>query len=492
LITYTNNTRESGYNSAANSLAVSAGEPAFELQDNRPQSVVQRKHVEAMANGGPAQKKANSISTTPVIQKVEWKGLGRTAIGAIGAVGGAAKGAVMGSYRGYQEGSGVVAGGLNGLVEGGREGYEKPGATLGAIVGGALGAATGSYGLAAVGAAGGALAGDALNEKLNPTTKIEHTPGYITLANGTHHEVGKKMVAKLSAGDPVKGSATGVNWTWMQDLRLAYPKANVVRGHLLNHDLGGFGMPENLYPISTKANQDHSSNVEQPVKKLLHTEIEKRKLGVASKKINYTVEVQESQSHDPVDATFRCEFYPDGENKKTANIRSVLNQDKGGFGGVKVNPLDGTDWHHGDRKGFEGAEEKEALAGYKGAKKINVKGKSNGLTPNVNAGYAHGAGLVKENEDNIFEHLERNYFKWDKHLKGQIVIELGTSGIFSKGVLDFVHSTASYNDDKNDQNNFIILIAQVIQEKLGELLNKFPAHYKMINDAINDTKKITG
>ena len=39
----------------------------------------------------------------------------------------------------------------------------------------------------------------------------------------------------------------------------------MIRGHLLNHDLGGFGVEENLYPITSGANKKHTNNVENHV-----------------------------------------------------------------------------------------------------------------------------------------------------------------------------------------------------------------------------------
>ena len=436
-----------------------------------------------------------------IVQKVDWEWWGEalknTARGAI-ARPGAALGALAGGLMG--QGAGAM-GAIGGMAAGAAATYYQTGDVITAIGGGVAGAAIGYSVPVAGAAAGGALIGDALNNVVSPLlpkTKITHTAGHITLVglNGqqTHHAVGKKMEAKLAADDPVAGSATGINWTWMQHLRNKYRAANIVRGHLLNHDLGGFGAPENLYPISTKANQDHSINVEQKVKKLLLAEIINKQSGEAPKLVNYDVEVIENQAQNPVDATFNCTFYTDGKTPATIQVHSALGKDKGGFGGEKENPLEKTSWHHGDRSGFEGVNEKKSLTNYRKDKKINViKEPFNGLTPNVDAPYTAGEGLRAENEGNIFDNLVRDYLKdWPTDLKESILMNLGikepNAGNYRNEVLKFVRNTASYADNKNEAFSFAELIVQVLQEQLEELYKKFQYHknFKHVNDILSE------
>ncbi|MDR0948729.1 MAG: hypothetical protein LBM69_04340 [Lachnospiraceae bacterium] len=83
--------------------------------------------------------------------------------------------------------------------------------------------------------------------------------------------VGDKVIAQLDPSDSRAGTETGpteqnrlMNWLNKQE-----QNSSLVKGHLLNHDLGGLGISENLFPITTKANSVHKNVVELPVKELL-------------------------------------------------------------------------------------------------------------------------------------------------------------------------------------------------------------------------------
>lgn len=102
-------------------------------------------------------------------------------------------------------------------------------------------------------------------------TKITHSTADFTYGVGKKDKVGIAMEAWLDPKDPVIGSETDKP---QKDL-LAAVKAKasrasaMVRGHLLNHDLGGYGVAENLYPITTSANGKHKDFVENAVQKEL-------------------------------------------------------------------------------------------------------------------------------------------------------------------------------------------------------------------------------
>lgn len=398
--------------------------------------------------------------TRPLIQQVPYRGVVQKAgWGDVAAVAGVVGGALAGGAAGYLGGAGLAI-------------------SLGlGLAGAGLGYVTPFLGRAAA----GARTGNAMHGHVNaagPPTQIKHTAGYITL-NKKNYEVGKKMEARLSAENPITGSATGPNWTWMQALRARYPQANIVRGHLLNHDLGGFGMPENLYPISTLANSAHSDQVEQPVKKLLATQIANKGLGIQPEFVNYTVEVKEDQANDPVVATFDCKFNIEGQQPKKVAIRSDLGAHKGGFGGgIKDNPLDGTPWHHEDRRGFEKGNEQTSLATNKANQNISIE-KTNGvkLEHNENVKYNMGQGSIEKNEELIFETLMQQCFnKWPKELKESILAELGMNmnGNFIRMVLAFVRTTASYEDNKGNLYSIVELIIQVLDEQIEKLRKKYP------------------
>jgi hypothetical protein len=192
-------------------------------------------------------------------------------------------------------------------------------------------------------------------------TAIKHEAGSIKFGMPQEEQlVGKKMEAELDAADPVVGTATGTQWTWTRRMRNLFRGAGVVRGHLLNHDLGGHAIPENLYPISTKANSDHSAHVEQPVKKLLNEaadDIKKNNGGhlikdVKTHYVNYSVTVAEDKTDDPTKATFKCAFGVGANPKTQQDIRSELDVDKDRYsasaglipGQSKITPLPG--WAH--------------------------------------------------------------------------------------------------------------------------------------------------
>jgi hypothetical protein len=81
--------------------------------------------------------------------------------------------------------------------------------------------------------------------------------------------VGKTMKAKLDVQDPVKGSAPGSSGPHddlMTALDNQYPGAGFLRGHLLNDNLGGFGIWENMFPITKNANAHHLEGAERWVK----------------------------------------------------------------------------------------------------------------------------------------------------------------------------------------------------------------------------------
>lgn len=76
-----------------------------------------------------------------------------------------------------------------------------------------------------------------------------------------------------------------------------------LKGHLLNHDLGGPGLAFNLFPITSKANFLHYYKVEYPVKKLLALGAE----------VEYNVDVEERNSDELPGADFICNVKARGD-----------------------------------------------------------------------------------------------------------------------------------------------------------------------------------
>ncbi|EJL94041.1 hypothetical protein PMI16_00396 [Herbaspirillum sp. CF444] len=156
-------------------------------------------------------------------------------------------------------------------------------------------------------------------------SEATHTEGYFAIdpdrQRGVYAEVGTKMTATLYKQSPLKGSPVGNQWLWMDALK---KRANttVIRGHLLNHDLGGRGLPYNLFPISNAANQEHSNKVEQRVKGLLYGGAP---IELDTKNIPLTYEVEVTNRDDKaLKATFHCTWsYLD--KKESHDVHSDLN-----------------------------------------------------------------------------------------------------------------------------------------------------------------------
>ena len=108
-------------------------------------------------------------------------------------------------------------------------------------------------------------------------TQIDYTTQVLHIGGAGDWIAGKRMNAFLDPQDPVKGSATNqtVQKGLMNKLRPKY-----LKGHLLNHDLGGLAIAANLFPITYEMNSQHSNMAEEPVKHSLY----------AGNPVYYTVE----------------------------------------------------------------------------------------------------------------------------------------------------------------------------------------------------------
>ena len=156
------------------------------------------------------------------------------------------------------------------------------GAAAGAIVGGAIGGAAGYLATQDVhgalkGAATGAAIGAGLGMHNATKTSITGTTQKIkyydlNTLNIEEQEVGHTVDAHLVANDPKQGSDSdaSANPDLYQSLDHFWFSGNGAstwkRGHLLNANLGGPNNPANLFPLTTAANSNHSSQVEEHVK----------------------------------------------------------------------------------------------------------------------------------------------------------------------------------------------------------------------------------
>lgn len=125
---------------------------------------------------------------------------------------------------------------------------------------------------------------------------------FFKYANNKSEKVGNKMEAYLDPADPQHGSAPGnVLSKTMEALEKA-GYLQMVRGHLLNDNLGGPGIACNLFPITAAANHLHLLNAENHIKQYLSN----KNVGVM-----YCVEVTEANyTIDDPSCCFTCEAYP--------------------------------------------------------------------------------------------------------------------------------------------------------------------------------------
>lgn len=152
------------------------------------------------------------------------------------------------------------------------------------------------------------------------TTEITHTAGKAKF-DDEEDVVGLAMDAKLDPKDPVRGSAPegGIS-AFYAAFGQANPGGAWARGHLLNHDLGGRGVPVNLYPITREANSLHSVLVEQPIKNglsLLNDLKKDKKDKFQDWRMHYHVTVLGT----PAQSSFECEwnYIDQAGNGKTAD-----------------------------------------------------------------------------------------------------------------------------------------------------------------------------
>jgi hypothetical protein len=159
-------------------------------------------------------------------------------------------------------------------------------------------------------------------------TKITHDSTEIEW-KGKKATVGKKVEANLDPNQKVMGSAVASGHEYNTDIDNLVAKCNSgawARGHLLNHDLGGLGIPKNLFPITKGANRRHAHYVEYRVKDALAAAKEANKDENTNDEVYYEVEVR----GNPSDAQFVCEWqYKDKDGKPKEINDKEINESAG-------------------------------------------------------------------------------------------------------------------------------------------------------------------
>lgn len=209
-------------------------------------------------------------------------------------------------------------------------------------------------------------------------TDIKHTSTNMTWKNKSG-VVGVKVEATLDPQEKVLGSAVGgqEGYTDIDKQVSKYNGGAWARGHLLNHDLGGSGVPENLFPITSGANKRHANYVEYRVKDALSAA---NQAHIKDNDVKDTVYYKVEAKGTPSNAQFVCEWeYQDKDgNQKDVGVEGVDSEGKWVIPSKLKGPNDGGSapvvdpyhnsknagakkaiiWHHGNRKGIKSDSDK--------------------------------------------------------------------------------------------------------------------------------------
>ena len=160
-------------------------------------------------------------------------------------------------------------------------------------------------------------------------TEIIYSSGTLP---GSSDTVGVRMHAPVLGPDHPSGSGPRGQDDLMSRLRTATGRSDerYVKGHLLNDQVGGVGLPHNLFPITGRANGEHEATVERKVKAWIERgywmtyTVEVELLGASIADVNTAdsnyVMANFKISGDVIDLDKR----PSGTNAFTASIRSPL------------------------------------------------------------------------------------------------------------------------------------------------------------------------
>ena len=194
--------------------------------------------------------------------------------------------------------------------------------------------------------------------KKSPTTNVEWKEGKL---KGSSEDVGMGMAAKnLHYGNVDEGELIGSTprASAQKDLMAQMPTApknssanKFIKGHLLNHNIGGPGLDFNMFPITASANSLHHSFVERGIKNWVNKD-------KATVDYSVNVEVKNDQSNGSakagfVNAVFDCQAKNLATNETvSAQIASEYQAKavatKGAFTGVAIVDLSTDDHDYPD------------------------------------------------------------------------------------------------------------------------------------------------
>jgi hypothetical protein len=221
--------------------------------------------------------------------------------------------------------------------------------------------------------------------------------------------VGAKMNADLDPEDAIKGSepGDGVQFGIMSSLKF-YGIKRMIRGHLMNGQMGGLGIAANLFPITAHANSKHKSYMENYVKGQLFEE-NKKPIG-QKRHIYYNVQVV------PQSAPHAVGWSP-------INVDFVCSADNGGGGWQRNVTIQSRPTKDAKNQGNEGGP----------GKNPDLKGRAEGKSP-ANWGQA-GDGYDETDVDHL-KSVKKSEFVFSDH-KVKPDLSLYTHGMhFNKGDID--------------------------------------------------------
>lgn len=154
-------------------------------------------------------------------------------------------------------------------------------------------------------------------------TEINYAPGYYTY-NSKTHVVGSQMIAYLDTTDEVNGSepGSGVQKELMEDLKNVGGYKSMIRGHLLNDNVGGLGIAMNLFPITSQANSRHKNYVESYVKQAIKDDGKAGSKGRLIYRVSVAPRPEDVDAAKP-EASFVCDAaWENGEKVVSNTIES--------------------------------------------------------------------------------------------------------------------------------------------------------------------------
>lgn len=139
-------------------------------------------------------------------------------------------------------------------------------------------------------------------------TQIRYNSGTLS---GTGNTVGTEMIADpLGPDHPMGQEPAGANiWSALLVTDPGQPNdRKYIRGHLLNHQLGGSGAAQNLFPITAAANDQHESQFESRIKQWVNHDTERKWVRYQVRVTNIRVVINPGQPRtaNKIDADFVC------------------------------------------------------------------------------------------------------------------------------------------------------------------------------------------